>query len=726
MRWLLIGLAYAAVFLAMHPVFWWQGRFLGWDAVREHWGDRVFPALALADFQMPLWNPFEKGGYDFLGDPQTGVLYPLNWVAWLGIPVLGTGPWIVMFSSVLHFVVAALGMHRVLQREALPPWVRAFGGVAIMLCARFAKSKDSAALWPAIWIPWLYLTMRDALERPSWRTGGKLGFVTAMALLAGHPPTAVRGILTVAPLGVLLIITGARAAPAAGRFLARIGVSVSMGLAVTIGLTLPMLLAAAGWMTLSVRQDMGLGEVLRSSISGWESVHLFAPHLLEINDLSMQYVGGAVFMLALFAVLRRPNAEQLVLALSAAFVFVLACGGNTPVLPFLVRNVPTFKLWRISEGYLFGVSFVIVLLAARGLGALAAVAGEPAERRAVVRRLAAAVGLTWLAWGAAVPFAADRAMVFNTGLFLGLATTCLALFLAPARARRLAVPLLFVALLADYGYQQRGIFAIAQGVPNLQKDAKLLALKGVADTYRVADDEYFQFRPGTRLEVRDLFGRYSTFVSRRYDAYQKKARTSAPLLRAANVKWVAGGAVGKLRKTLKGKDALIARGPGIWELPRPIARATWYPKANVVATENESLAAVAQGRSPVVERASLAPETRKGVEALKGTQAPVAARLLVAERNVLRFEVAAPAPGVVGVAEAWAPGWQATVDAAPAEVFPLDHLFRGVLVPAGTHVIEMVYVPRGVRPAFAIWALCWLGVLAAAATARRRPLSPPA
>ncbi len=724
MRWLLLGLAYAAVVLAMHPVFWWQGRFLGWDAVREHWGDRVFPALALADAELPLWNPFEKGGYDFLGDPQTGVLYPLNWVAWLGIPILGTGPWIVMFSSVMHFVVAALGMHRILQREALPPWVRAFGGVAIMLCARFAKSKDSAALWPAIWIPWLYLTMRDALERPSWRTGGKLGVVTAMALLAGHPPTAVRGILTVAPLGVLLIVSGARAAPAAGRFLARVGGSVGTGLAVTLGLTLPMLLAAGGWMSLSVRQDMGLGEVLRSSITGWESVHLFAPHLLEINDLSMQYVGGAVFMLAVFAVLRRPSPEHIVLALSAAFVFVLACGGNTPILPFLVRNVPTFKLWRISEGYLFGVSFVIILLAARGLGALTETVDDPAGRRIRTRRLAAAVGLTWLAWGAAVPFAADWAMVFNTGLFLAVATACLMVFLGPPTARRLAVPLFFVALLADYGYQQRGIFAISQPAPNLQKDPRLLELKGVRDAYRVADDEFFQFRPGTRLEVRDLFGRYSTFVSRRYDAYQKKARTSAPLLRAANVKWVAGGAAGKLRKTLKGKEALIARGPGVWELPRAIARAMWYPKASVVATENESLAAVAQGRSPVLERASLPPETRKAIEALKGAQAPVPARLLTAERNVLRFEVSAPAPGVVGVAEAWAPGWQATVDAAPAEVFPLDHLFRGVFVPAGKHVVEMVYAPRGVRPAFALWAMCWLGVLAAVATARRRSSSP--
>ena len=697
----------------MHPTFWWRGRFLGWDAVREHWGDRIFPALALVDGELPLWNPFEKGGYDFLGDPQTGVLYPPNWVAWLGIPVFGAGPWIVMLSAFLHYALAGTGMHRILEREGHPPWVRAFGGTALVLCARFAKSKDSAALWPAVWLPWLYLAMRDAFERPSWRTGGKLGFVTAMALLAGHPPTAVRAILTVAPLGVLLIVLGIRQAPAAGRYVLRVAGCTALALAVTVGLALPMLLAAAGWMPLSVRENMALSEVLRSSITGWESIHLLAPHLLQLNDLSMQYVGASVVILALYAVVLRPRSERTLLALTAVFFYVLACGGNVPVLPFLVRHVPTFNLWRISEGYLFGVSFVVILLGARGLAELAA--------RPAPRALAFALGVAWLGWGGAVPFAADPSVIFNTGLFLGVASLCLAFFLAPDghRLKRLAIPALFVALLVDFGVQQKRIFAISQPAPDLSKDSKLLALNGVHDRFRVADDDYFQFRPGTRLEVRDLFGRYSTFVSRRYDAFFKKARTSAPLLRAANVKWIAGGAAEKLRRSLKGRDALIGRGAGLWELPRPIARVMWYPRVAVVPTEGASLAAVAQGRSPVVERSTLPPDDARRIEALRGAQAAVPGTVFAFERNRLRFEVKAPADGVVGVAEAWAPGWQATIDGAPAPLFPLDHLFRGVFMPAGRHTVEMVYAPTGVRPALAVWGLCWIVVLVAAGFRRR-------
>jgi hypothetical protein len=728
LRFLGLGVVYAALFVAMHPTLWLQGRFLGWDAVREHWGDRVFPPAALLEGELPLWNPFEKGGYDFLGDPQTGVLYPPNWLSWTGIVAFGDGPWVVLFSSLLHFAVLAVGMHHLLEREGHAPWVRSFGATALLLSARFAKSKDSAALWPAVWLPWLYLAMRDAIERPGWRTGGRLGVFTAFALLAGHPPTGVRAILTLAPLGIFLLVTGLRAAPRLMPALGRLGLSLGNALFLTIALTLPMLIATAGWMPLTVRDGMSLHEVLRSSITAGEIAHVFAAHLFELNDLSLQYAGAAVGLAALFHLFAGRGAERWVLAGTALWMFLLSCGGNTPVLPFLVKYVPTFNLWRISEGYLFGATFLIVLLAARGVASVAGAGVSTVDLRR--RRRAAALVVLFVAalLAGARPFAADLATSANAAIFFTLGGGALFALRWPApRARWAAVALLFGVLLVDLGYQNRALYAIAQPRPNLKKDNAVLRLAGVREQYRLADDEYFQFRPGTRLEIRDLFGRYSTFVSRRYDGYWKKARSNVHLLRAGNVKWVSGGAAGKLKRSLKGKDALIARPGGAYEVPRPIPRIQWHPRVALVRNERDSLGAVATGRSPVVERESLDAKSLATISGLKGGGAPVPGKLLATERNRLVFELTAPAPGVVAVAEAWAPGWQARVDGTSTAVFPLDHLFRGILVDRGRHHVEMVYAPHGVRPALWGWLATW-GVLAVVWLVgfRRRGLAGPA
>lgn len=46
----------------------------------------------------------------------------------------------------------------------------------------------------------------------------------------------------------------------------------------------------------------------------------------------------------------------------------------------------------------------------------------------------------------------------------------------------------------------------------------------------------------------------------------------------------------------------------------------------------------------------------------------------------------------------------------PTEVYRCDHLFCGVFVPAGDHLVEVRYEPRWVSPAIFAWGLAWLAV----------------
>jgi hypothetical protein len=102
-----------------------------------------------------------------------------------------------------------------------------------------------------------------------------------------------------------------------------------------------------------------------------------------------------------------------------------------------------------------------------------------------------------------------------------------------------------------------------------------------------------------------------------------------------------------------------------------------------------------------------------------------AAHVAIAEDRPerIRLVVDAPRPGWVVLADAWAPGWRATVDGAPAAILRADGLFRAVPVPAGRHEVEMTYAPRGLRAGLGLGALGLLiaGTLALGGRLRGRP-----
>jgi hypothetical protein len=90
-------------------------------------------------------------------------------------------------------------------------------------------------------------------------------------------------------------------------------------------------------------------------------------------------------------------------------------------------------------------------------------------------------------------------------------------------------------------------------------------------------------------------------------------------------------------------------------------------------------------------------------------------------RGAERIEVEARSQqeGLLVVADAYWPGWKASIDGAPAEIVQADHLVRAVRWPPGRHVLTMTYDPPEVR-------LGWLVtggsavLLAVAVSAQRR------
>jgi hypothetical protein len=69
------------------------------------------------------------------------------------------------------------------------------------------------------------------------------------------------------------------------------------------------------------------------------------------------------------------------------------------------------------------------------------------------------------------------------------------------------------------------------------------------------------------------------------------------------------------------------------------------------------------------------------------------------EPDSLRVEVDTPEPAFLVLSEAYYPGWLATIDDRPAEIYRTDIAFRGVVVPAGRHMVQMQF-----RPVIFAWA----------------------
>lgn len=78
------------------------------------------------------------------------------------------------------------------------------------------------------------------------------------------------------------------------------------------------------------------------------------------------------------------------------------------------------------------------------------------------------------------------------------------------------------------------------------------------------------------------------------------------------------------------------------------------------------------------------------------------------------LDVALDAPGVLVLADTWYPGWQVTVDGAPAALLRANYLFRGVLLPAGQHRVQFEFRPPTLRRGAGISLAAALAVLALA------------
>src|SRR6266542_3805038 len=157
----------------------------------------------------------------------------------------------------------------------------------------------------------------------------------------------------------------------------------------------------------------------------------------------------------------------------------------------------------------------------------------------------------------------------------------------------------------------------------------------------------------------------------------------------------------------------------LWErLPPPMARMVY--QTDVVPSEADRLARLEAGY-PLLDRAMMD-------QPVGSLQQPTTSPVVdVTDRAYSKVDVSVrtATDGVLVLPDPYYPQWHVTVDGKPAKLLEVDHAFRGVAVPAGSHQVRFTYQDRAMQVGAILTLLTCLGLLGGWLWLRRRDQGEP-
>lgn len=703
------ALALGALLLALFSTAWMLLQspdfFSGYDYVRMHAFYKAYLRDALLAGRLPLWNPYSGLGRPFLADIEAQALYPPN----LLVVPFGVRAGVAL-SVFLHQALAIACGSRLGRILGAGPLQGFLLGAGLALSSPFAARLATGMVpvycslcwWPALL--WLGARLQDR-----WSRGAAGGFAAcvAMAILAGNPP-----ILFVEALGlVVFLVFRLEAAGGWRRTLANhagLALAAALGAGVACVQLLPFLeLVGQGNRPLhSAAFAVANGMPPASWLSlAFPTTAAFGPNWEY--DL---YCGLVPLMAAAGALLLwRERAVRALLGLGLCGA-LLAVGDRAPFLAWVVHVVPGAGALRLPSRYGIWVATSVLGLASVALS------------RPGARAIPAAACVLAVAAGCAVwlkPYAAgvraDAAAYYGPRLgALGAAALATCLWHARARWPRAARPAglalgafclgdwLWAAHLqapaySAYGFSTReadvrselsarGLLAPGQPPPRIAFDpADLCENAGMAIGFSAASSYcnpalarvwgFVHAAAGARPSAED-FIRLPAAVG------QEPDRLGAMSL---------AGVLGRSGRGLAWRSGAD---------PRAYVAFDAEIAPDWVAAER-AMAAGGDFHKKAILEAGSDPGFRPS-----GPGGPAQARIERFEPERVSVRVQAPAAGILILAEAWYPGWGATVGGRPQPVFPVNGWMRGVLVPPGASEVVFSYRSRYLAGGAAVSLAC--------------------
>jgi hypothetical protein len=661
----------------------------------------------------PLWDTRVQTGQPWAALVQPGTLNPLNWILFSMPLTDGFIPFSFLnWYWVLIQFLAVLFCYMLCRDLRLSPAACVLGGCAFGLGGFIASIGLPQKMMSALLLPLILMfflrVLRDENAVPNAAASGAL---LGASFLGGHHNVPLFFGLAIA--GLWIYYFAAFRNPVRQKLFAAAAFAGCF-----------LLIAAAQIIPAQELGKLSLRWVNAPNPVSWDDTVPYSVH----NEFSLQptdvlnivvasparstFIGLVVVTLALLGVAAkwREIAVRVLSALALA-ALLFALGGHSLFHGVLYALIPTLDKARSPDVAIVIFHLGAVVLAAYGLDALQSSEASQKALRYAVRVLSVAGLFLYAALavlvnvrpttGEAYNFLAETALVAL--LLAGILLACSAARLSNGVAGTLLILLLLFELnyVTNYAYQP------------LEKANKLHQLDDIAAFLKRqpgqprvdVDENDISYDFGDWFGVDELRGTQPAALKPFADM-QGYARF--PALLAANY------FIGRNPKTPEQISAFEgSSGLRVFLDPAALPRARVVHAAVSAADESAVLAAV---KNPAVDlrRTVILQGPAPTLEVCEGGDVDISRY----RPTSVVLKVSSPCRGMVVLADSWFPGWKASVDGKPAQIYRAYNLVRGVVVEAGDHEVVMRYRPTRVYIGMALAAL---GVLLCAALQFHKP-----
>ena len=683
--------------------YFWAG-FMS-DFAEMHLPRQMFAGKYLREFSLPFWNPYTFGGMPFLAELEVGFFYPPSLVMNLlaspnHLPVQA-----LQYTIMFHFWLAGMSMYSLIHLWTKNQMGGIIAGLSYAFSAIFAcHISEYIVLYPIAWFPLIIMLFYKATSEFHFQSAIIGGLVLGISMLGGHAQSVLYMNLF---LGLFLLWHAANQLYekqlSTTYWLKYVGM-ITIFFAVAIGLFSIQLLHSQELAAESTRETMTYEKAIDAAVAPQQLLTAVVPKLFGHMDgfaPDIQFfIGPGYYYWAtafyfgiaalIFGFLGAVQCYKHYLCSFLIFIGVLvslyALGEHSFIFKAFF-HLPLFDLFRGPGRMLFLLVFSMSALAGFGYDALLK---KRISFRNVLLISAIPISISLLVTSGTLHGTLGTPVEYRNAIehygmnALIVSMCCVAITYGILKDRvqpRIGGLTLCALIIVDLN-----VFgsAFKNGAVHPENDYLLdptilseLRSNPPSDVFRVSA------REGSVMLLKRNHGLYSGIMQcEGFDPLNLKrksppAPTPDDAIDLMNIRYSAVVDKSKQQAYLRKND-----------LKYPFARLLYKTR---ISSEDTVVQFMQSGAVDFSEEVVL----EKNVDiALPGSgPSPATYQLECREYtdNRIVFNVTTDQAAVLTVSEIWYPAWKAAIDGFPTEVYRANYCFRGVVVPGGTHTIEMFY-----------------------------------